>query len=188
MSCNPAIGGLAKGHIVREIDALGGEMGRAADATGIQYRRLNQSKGPAVRSTRCQSDRGRYHQYMRGVVEAQANLTVLEAEVSDLLASEDGIRGVRLASGEEIIASKVVLAAGTFLNGLLHFGLRSCDGGRIDDHASSGPSAALQRLGLKLGRLKTGTCPRLAADSIALQCLRAPGGRRAASALLRRRR
>lgn len=176
MSCNPAIGGLAKGHIVREIDALGGEMGRAADATGIQYRRLNLSKGPAVRSTRCQSDRRRYHEYMRSAVEAQPNLTVLEAQVSDLITQESvrpepvegrtRVRGVRLASGEEIAASCVIVAAGTFLNGLLHFGMESRAGGRIGDHASKGISAALMRLGLKLGRLKTGTCPRLAAESI----------------------
>ncbi len=166
MSCNPAIGGLAKGHIVREIDALGGEMARAADATGIQFRRLNRSKGPAVRSTRCQSDRRRYHEYMRSVIESQPNLSVLEGEAIDLLTSGGKIRGARLASGEEIAAERVVLAAGTFLNGLLHFGMRSSEGGRIGDPASAGISAALARLGLKLGRLKTGTCPRLAADSI----------------------
>jgi tRNA uridine 5-carboxymethylaminomethyl modification enzyme len=166
MSCNPAIGGLAKGHLVREIDALGGEMGRAADATGIQYRRLNLSKGPAVQATRCQSDRARYHAYMQRAIESQPNLEIIEAKIEDLLVEGGRARGVRTAVGDAIEARRVVLAAGTFLNGLLHFGMEARPGGRIGDHAGSGISAALARLGVSLGRLKTGTCPRLARGSI----------------------
>jgi tRNA uridine 5-carboxymethylaminomethyl modification enzyme len=166
MSCNPAIGGLAKGHIVCEIDALGGEMGRAADATGIQYRRLNMSKGPAVRATRCQSDRGLYHRYMRKVLEDQENLDLVEAEVEEILVEGGCVRGVRTESGEEIVSKRVVLAAGTFMRGLLHFGMKSFDGGRIGDHACLGLSGSLERLGFKLGRLKTGTCPRLRSNTI----------------------
>ncbi len=197
MSCNPAIGGLAKGHIVREIDALGGEMGRAADATGIQYRRLNMSKGPAVRATRCQSDRRRYHLYMRGVLEAQSNLDILEAEVIDIPVCDGCVQGVTVVpplckgrlggvdrdlppltppclSGRQaykggatkIEAARVIVSAGTFMNGLLHFGMESKSGGRIGDHASAGISNSLRGIGFQLGRLKTGTCPRIASDSI----------------------
>lgn len=166
MSCNPAIGGLAKGHIVCEIDALGGEMARAADATGIQFRRLNMSKGPAVRATRCQSDRRRYHIYMRERVEAQENLEVVEAEVTDLLVDDGNVLGILTAGGRKIRSKKIVVSAGTFMRGLLHFGMESKDGGRIGDHSSSGLSASLSNLGLKLGRLKTGTCPRLKSDTI----------------------
>jgi len=166
MSCNPAIGGLAKGHIVRELDALGGEMARAADATGIQFRRLNMSKGPAVRATRCQSDRDRYHSYMRAVLESQAGLGLLEGEASEVLAEGGAVRGVRLSSGEIIEAEKVVLSAGTFMRGLLHFGMEHVSGGRIGDESCEGMSASLAELGFELGRLKTGTCPRVARDSI----------------------
>ncbi len=153
MSCNPAIGGLAKGHIVREIDALGGEMGRTADATGIQFRRLNMSKGPAVRSTRCQSDRALYHKRMREVLEHEPNITLREEIAEDIPALLE--RG-----------KKVIITTGTFLNGLLHFGMEHKDGGRIDDFASKGLSASLRNLGFEMGRLKTGTCPRLDKNTI----------------------
>lgn len=176
MSCNPAIGGLAKGHIVREIDALGGEMARAADATGIQFRRLNMSKGPAVRATRCQSDRAKYHKHMRAVLEKQPNLKIIEAEVCDLIVKGNSICGVRLVSGEEIKAVRVIISAGTFMNGLMHFGMEHKEGGRIGDNSTSGISAALAMLGFKLGRLKTGTCPRVARDSVNFDlCLRQDG-------------
>jgi tRNA uridine 5-carboxymethylaminomethyl modification enzyme len=176
MSCNPAIGGLAKGHIVCEIDALGGEMGRAADATGIQYRRLNMSKGPAVRATRCQSDRGLYHRYMREVLERQEGLDLIEAEVEGIIARDGCARGVRTESGERIEAKRVVLSAGTFMRGLLHFGMKSFDGGRIGDHACHNLSDSLEGLGFRLGRLKTGTCPRLRSNTIDYsQCARQDG-------------
>ena len=166
MSCNPAIGGLAKGHLVREVDALGGEIGKAADATGIQYRRLNMSKGPAVRATRCQSDRKRYHQYMRGVLEARENLDLLEDQVEDIIVENGTVVEVRTTKTGGIPASKVIVAAGTFMNGLLHFGMEARAGGRIGDPAATYLSRSLRALGFKLGRLKTGTCPRLARDSI----------------------
>ncbi|MFH1830546.1 MAG: tRNA uridine-5-carboxymethylaminomethyl(34) synthesis enzyme MnmG [Pseudomonadota bacterium] len=166
MSCNPAIGGLAKGHIVREIDALGGEMGRVADATGIQFRRLNMSKGPAVRATRCQSDRDKYHKYMRSVLEAQDNLDFLETEIKGFVVEDGCIRGVITNSNERISAKRVILAAGTFMKGLLHFGMDAVEGGRINDHTSKGLSDALSKLGFNIQRLKTGTCPRIASHTI----------------------
>lgn len=167
MSCNPAIGGLAKGHLVREIDALGGEMGRAADATGIQFRRLNMSKGPAVRATRCQSDRMRYHLYMRALIESVPTITIFEDEAIELVV--DGnlkIAAVRTKSGEEIPCSKAIVTTGTFLKGLLHFGMESIPGGRIADHTSIDLSNSLSALGFEMGRLKTGTCPRLRRSTI----------------------
>ncbi len=166
MSCNPAIGGLGKGHIVREIDALGGEMGRAADATGIQYRRLNMSKGPAVRATRCQSDREHYHRYMRLALKHQKNLDIIEEEVLEILVKGGSAYGVLTSSGKKIEAKRVILAAGTFMRGLLHFGMKEIPGGRIGDHASLGLSSCLENMGFALSRLKTGTCPRLKSDSI----------------------
>jgi tRNA uridine 5-carboxymethylaminomethyl modification enzyme len=176
MSCNPAIGGLGKGHIVREIDALGGEMGRAADATGIQYRRLNMSKGPAVRATRCQSDRSKYHSYMRSALEAQHNLELLEDEVADFIVENKSICGVVTSSHKNIFASCVIVCAGTFMNGIMHFGMETAQGGRIGDHASKGLSIALTKHGFKLGRLKTGTCPRLDGRTIDYsRCVRQDG-------------
>jgi len=166
MSCNPAIGGLAKGHLVREIDALGGEMGRAADETGIQFRRLNMSKGPAVRATRCQSDRKLYRGYMRAVLEGQKNLILMEGKAASIQIRGNVVCGVLLENGESIQAKKVVVTAGTFLKGLMHFGMDSVEGGRIGGFASTQLSNCLLGLGFKLGRLKTGTCPRLKADSI----------------------
>ena len=186
MSCNPAIGGLAKGHIVREIDALGGEMGRAADATGIQFRTLNASKGPAVRATRCQSDRALYSRHMRGALEAQDRLDIEEGEVQDILTQNGAVRGVKIALSRDsrrrksgllcLESGRVIVSAGTFLRGLLHFGMESIEGGRIGDHSSRSLSASLEGLGLKLGRLKTGTCPRLARDTVDFsRCVRQDG-------------
>lgn len=175
MSCNPAIGGLAKGHIAREIDALGGEMARAADATGIQFRRLNMSKGPAVRATRCQSDRARYHLYMRGAIEAEANISIVEDEAQDILVAGRKVAGIKMRGGT-IYASRVVIAVGTFMHGLLHFGMESRPGGRVGDHNADALPQSLAHLGFKLGRLKTGTCPRLAKDTIDLSaCQRQDG-------------
>lgn len=176
MSCNPAIGGLGKGHIVREIDALGGEMGRAADSTGIQFRRLNMSKGPAVRATRCQSDRERYHMYMRAVIEGQAGLDLIEAEAAEIVAQNHAVSGVRTKSGDCIHAGRVILAAGTFMRGLMHFGMEHVPGGRIGDDACDEIAGSLARMGFPLARLKTGTCPRLARDSIDFsKCARQEG-------------
>lgn len=163
MSCNPAIGGLAKGHLVREIDALGGEMGVAADLTGIQFRRLNMSKGPAVRATRCQSDRNSYMRHVQGALQG---IEIREAIVEDIVAEDGVVRGVKTEAGEFIAAKNVIISTGTFLNGLLHYGMEHIEGGRAGDFAAHGISKSLLQLGFKLGRLKTGTCPRLKRESI----------------------
>jgi tRNA uridine 5-carboxymethylaminomethyl modification enzyme len=161
MSCNPAIGGLGKGHLVREIDALDGLMGRAADAAGIQFRLLNRRKGPAVRGPRTQADRKLYKQAMRGAIESQPNLSVIEGEVVDLVLADDRVAGVTTASGETIACGAVVLTTGTFLRGLIHIGERHFPAGRMNEKASVGLSGTFARAGFKLGRLKTGTPPRL---------------------------
>ncbi len=165
MSCNPAIGGVAKGHLVREIDALGGEMGRAADHSAVQYRTLNESKGPAVRATRAQADRTLYRLYMKGVLENTEGLYLRQAMVERLLVEETkkGIRikGVEVATGERFLAPCVVVTVGTFLRGLIHIGLENHPGGRAGDAPSIGLSESLRQLGFRMGRLKTGTCPRL---------------------------
>lgn len=162
MSCNPAIGGLAKGQIVREIDALDGLMGRVADQGGIQFRILNASKGPAVRGPRCQADRKLYREAMRAALEAQENLTIVAASAEDLTLGPDGaISGVITADGTEYQAKAVVITTGTFLCGLLHVGPEKTPGGRINEPPSIGLSNALKRIGFTLGRLKTGTPARL---------------------------
>jgi tRNA uridine 5-carboxymethylaminomethyl modification enzyme len=163
MSCNPAIGGLAKGHLVREIDALDGGMGRWADAAGIQFRVLNRSKGPAVQGPRAQADRALYRRAVRAGLEAQDNLTLVAGAVEDLIAVPDGRRilGVRVADGREYRAACVVLTTGTFLRGVLHVGPSQTPGGRVGEAPCLGLSAALSRLGLDVGRLKTGTPARL---------------------------
>lgn len=166
MSCNPAIGGLAKGHLVREIDALGGEMGRAADETGIQFRRLNMSKGPAVRATRCQSDRKMYRKHMRRSLESPSNLKLREGIVAEIMVGDGSVQGVVLEDGGPIEAKRVVVTTGTFLRGLLHFGMEHVEGGRIGGFSSNRLSRSLRNLGFELGRLKTGTCPRLKAGTI----------------------
>ena len=161
MSCNPAIGGQAKGQIVREIDALGGEMARVADSSAIQYRLLNRSKGPAVQSPRAQCDRRAYAQAMQAVLRRQPNLHVLEETVADILARGDEVAGVVCESGRRLSARAVVLTAGTFLRGVLHCGPKTWPGGRIDEAPADRLSQGLERLGLALGRLKTGTPPRV---------------------------
>ncbi|WP_029459825.1 tRNA uridine-5-carboxymethylaminomethyl(34) synthesis enzyme MnmG [Solidesulfovibrio alcoholivorans] len=166
LSCNPAIGGLAKGHMVREIDALGGMMGLWADAAGIQFRTLNTRKGPAVRATRAQIDRDAYMAVVKRAVFAQENLDVRQDTVEEVLAENGRASGVATGSGEIFPARAVLLTTGTFLSGLIHIGLTKRRGGRLGDPAAEGLSASLRRHGLVLGRLKTGTTPRLLAKSI----------------------
>lgn len=161
MSCNPAIGGIGKGHLVREIDALGGEMGRAADECGIQFRKLNTRKGPAVRATRAQIDKGRYRSRMKSVLESTRHLAVLQAEAVGLVVRGGLIRAVLTDAADEISCCALVLTTGTFLNGSMHVGDRQTPGGRAGDRAATSLSSSLRRFGLELGRLKTGTCPRL---------------------------
>ncbi|MEE8574358.1 MAG: tRNA uridine-5-carboxymethylaminomethyl(34) synthesis enzyme MnmG, partial [Thermodesulfobacteriota bacterium] len=166
MSCNPAIGGIAKGHLVKEIDALGGEMAKAIDYAGIQFRTINASKGPAVRASRAQADRKLYKEYMRNVLESTDGLNLHEGLVDSLIVKDDTVQGVKLESGECFYAPKVVITAGTFLKGLLHFGMESAQGGRVDDGSSVGLSDSIKGLGFKMGRMKTGTCPRLDSRTI----------------------
>lgn len=166
MSCNPAIGGLGKGHLVREIDALDGLMGRVADVAGIQFRLLNRRKGPAVRGPRTQADRKLYRQAMQAALQAQAGLHILEGEVADLFTEHGHVAGVSMADGTEIAAGAVVLTTGTFLRGLIHIGDKTVVAGRMNEQATLGLSQTLIRLGLQLGRLKTGTPPRLDGKSI----------------------
>jgi len=161
MSCNPAIGGLGKGHLVREIDALDGLMGRVADVAGIQFRVLNRRKGPAVRGPRAQADRKLYARAMQQAISETANLTVIEAEAEDLMLDGGRIGGLKLADEREIRAGAVVLTTGTFLRGLIHIGERQTPAGRVGEAPAVGLSLTLERLGFALGRLKTGTPPRL---------------------------
>ena len=161
MSCNPAIGGIAKGHLVREIDALGGIMGRVIDRTGIQFRLLNRSRGPAVQSPRAQADRALYRKEMRATLENTPNLHLRQGMVADLLVRNGKIQGVALQDGRKIGASAVVIAAGTFLNGLVHTGRKTYSAGRVGEPASIELADNLRRLGFPVGRLKTGTPPRL---------------------------
>ena len=166
MSCNPAIGGIGKGHLVKEIDALGGEMGRAIDETGIQFRVLNTKKGPAVRASRAQADKARYRERMKRVLEATSSLTLRQGSVESLIVEEGKVKGVETQVGERFYGRKVILTTGTFLKGLIHIGDRNYSAGRAGDFAVHGLSEALVRLGFKVGRLKTGTCPRLDARTI----------------------
>jgi tRNA uridine 5-carboxymethylaminomethyl modification enzyme len=161
MSCNPAIGGLAKGHLVKEIDALGGEMARATDLTATQFRQLNATKGPAVRSSRAQVDRERYRRYMLRVVQDQENLSVEECSVEEILVEEDRVVGIRTDSARTLETRVLILAPGTFMNGLIHIGLTHFPAGRMGDAPSIGLAASLKGLGFRMGRLKTGTTPRL---------------------------
>ncbi len=166
MSCNPAIGGLAKGHLVREIDALGGEMARVTDRAGIQFRMLNMSKGPAVWSLRAQADRVLYRLEMRKVIEARANLDIKQALVDKIIAEDGKVHGVFTTLGIFYGARAAVVTTGTFLKGLIHIGLENFPAGRAGEFPSIGLSDSLQQLGLKMGRLKTGTPPRLDAKTI----------------------
>ena len=166
MSCNPAIGGLAKGHLVREIDALGGEMARNIDATGIQFRVLNTKKGPAVRASRAQADRDLYRARMKQVVEDQAGLDLKQAQVVKLLVEGEQITGVETRDGLLFLAPTVILTTGTFMRGLIHVGLVNYPGGRAGEPPSEGLSDHLRSLGFSVGRLKTGTPPRLSAATI----------------------
>ncbi len=161
MSCNPAIGGLGKGHLVREIDALDGVMGRVADRAGIQFRLLNRRKGPAVQGPRTQADRALYKAAMQAEIRSRANLDVLEAEVSDLIVTSGTIAGVTLSDGGRVHARAVILTTGTFLRGIIHIGDQRSSGGRMGDAASVPLAERIESLGLPLGRLKTGTPPRL---------------------------
>ena len=166
MSCNPAVGGLAKGHLVKEIDALGGEMAKATDETGIQFRQLNTGKGPAVRSSRAQVDRQGYRLRMKRTVEGQQNLTIKEATVEEILVDGNQIIGVKTDLNETIQTKALILAPGTFLNGLIHIGLTRFSAGRMGDPPSIGLSESLKKLGFQIGRLKTGTTPRLDSNTI----------------------
>ena len=166
MSCNPAIGGLAKGHIVREIDALGGEMGRAADMTGLQFRMLNKKKGPAVWAPRAQCDKKAYQGFLKWACERQERLDLKQGQVTRLLVEDRRAVGVETDLGIQYSASTVVLTAGTFLRGLLHLGMTQRPGGRLGEASAIGLSESLRELGLEIGRLKTGTPPRLLRNSI----------------------
>jgi len=168
MSCNPAIGGLGKGHLVREIDALDGLMGRIIDKAGIQFRMLNASKGPAVRGPRAQADRELYKKYMLEALKEQENLSLIEAAVEGLIHDENdnSIHGIILADGTNIFAKTVVLTSGTFLNGVMFTGHQTCIGGRVNDVSCEGITPYLKRCGLKIGRLKTGTPARLNGKTI----------------------
>jgi tRNA uridine 5-carboxymethylaminomethyl modification enzyme len=166
MSCNPAVGGLAKGHLVKEIDALGGEMAKATDETGIQFRQLNDTRGPAVRSSRAQVDRQEYRLRMKRTVEHQEDLSIREATVEEILIEENQVIGVKTDSSEILRAKALVLAPGTFLNGLIHIGLEHFPSGRMGDPPSIGLSESLKHFGFRMGRLKTGTTPRLDGKTI----------------------
>jgi tRNA uridine 5-carboxymethylaminomethyl modification enzyme len=166
MSCNPAIGGLGKGHLVREVDALDGLMGRVADAGGIQFRVLNRRKGPAVRGPRAQADRKLYSAAMQAAIRETANLVVVEGEADELLVVEGRLRGVRLSDGRELTAGAIVVTTGTFLRGLIHLGEKNWPAGRVGEAPALGLSSSFERIGFKLGRLKTGTPPRLDGTTI----------------------
>jgi tRNA uridine 5-carboxymethylaminomethyl modification enzyme len=166
MSCNPAIGGLGKGHLVREVDALDGLMGRAADAGGIQFRMLNRRKGPAVRGPRAQADRKLYAAAMQAAIRETANLSVIEGEADELVVADDRVTGIRLADGRELSAGAVVITTGTFLRGLIHLGEKNWPAGRVGEAPALGLSKSFESAGFTLGRLKTGTPPRLDGTTI----------------------
>ncbi|HCU59428.1 MAG TPA: tRNA uridine-5-carboxymethylaminomethyl(34) synthesis enzyme MnmG [Alphaproteobacteria bacterium] len=176
MSCNPAIGGLGKGHLVREVDALDGLMGRVIDKAGIQFRMLNASKGPAVRGPRAQADRELYKKYMLEALQAQKNLTIIEGAVEGLFFDKQGIHGITLSNGENISAKAVVLTTGTFLNGVMFIGHETSVGGRVGDVSCKGITVYLKEMGLDLGRLKTGTPARLNGDTINWSVLETQSG------------
>src|ERR1700743_954106 len=166
MSCNPAIGGLGKGHLVREVDALDGLMGRVADAGGIQFRVLNRRKGPAVRGPRAQADRKLYADAMQAAIRDIANLTVIEGGAEELLVSEARVTGIGLADGREFSTGAIVITTGTFLRGLIHLGEKNWPAGRVGEAPAMGLSTSFERAGFTLGRLKPGTPPRLDGSTI----------------------
>jgi len=166
LSCNPAIGGLAKGHLVREIDALGGIMAKVTDTAGIQFRMLNRSKGPAVWSLRAQADRIFYNVYMRKFLEAQENLVIKQAMVDEIVVENGRIKGIITSLDVFYGAQAVIITPGTFLNGLIHIGPESFEAGRAGEFPSKRLSESIKKLGLKMGRLKTGTPPRIDAKTI----------------------
>src|SRR5213595_842599 len=166
MSCNPAIGGLAKGHLAREIDALGGEMGKVTDMTGLQFRMLNTKKGPSVWAPRAQCDKKAYQFRMKWVCERQSNLDVKQGQVSKLIETNGHVTGVETNLGVRYLGSTVIITTGTFLRGIMHIGQTTQAGGRSGESASMGLSDSLKEIGLELGRLKTGTPPRLTRRSI----------------------
>ena len=166
MSCNPSIGGIGKGHLVKEIDAMGGIMARATDEAGIQFRILNQSKGPAVRATRAQADRILYKAVIRRTIENQSNLWLFQQSVDDVILKNNNIEGVVTKMGLSFYASNVVLTAGTFLGGLIHIGLQNYEAGRAGDPSATVLAQKLKELHLPVGRLKTGTPPRIDGRSV----------------------
>src|SRR5476649_1380991 len=176
MSCNPAIGGLGKGHLVREDDALDGLMGRVADAAGIQFRMLNRRKGPAVRGPRAQADRKLYAAAMQAAIRETPNLTVIEAEADDLVIENGRVCGVKFADGREISCGAVVLTTGTFLRGVIHIGEKQVPAGRVGEAPALGLSKTLEKAGFTLGRLKTGTPPRLDGRTINWSALEMQSG------------
>jgi len=176
MSCNPAIGGLGKGHLVREIDALDGLMGKVIDKAGIQFRMLNASKGPAVRGPRAQADRSLYRKYMLEALQAQPNLELIEAAATGLIVDKNTVHGVVINNAESLMAEAVVLTTGTFLNGVMFIGHKTSVGGRVGDISCSGITPYLKEAGLKVGRLKTGTPARLNADTINFDILERQSG------------
>jgi len=166
MSCNPAIGGLGKGQLVKEVDALGGEMGKAIDETGIQFRLLNTGKGPAVRSSRAQADRKKYREYMKRTLEKQSRLDLKQAVVEKVLIENEEVEGVQTYLKERFLGAAVILSPGTFLDGLIHIGLVHFPGGRMGEFPATALSQSLRDLGFRIGRFKTGTCPRLDGKTI----------------------
>ena len=166
MSCNPAIGGIGKGHLVKEIDALGGEMGRAIDETGIQFRTLNTRKGPAVRASRAQADKALYRQRMKRILENCPDLALRQGSVETLIVERGEVKGVETQIGERFFGRRVILTTGTFLRGLIHVGDKNYSAGRAGDFAVQGLSESLVHMGFRVGRLKTGTCPRLDSRTI----------------------
>ena len=175
-SCNPAVGGLAKGHLVKELDALGGQMGLTTDAVGIQFRVLNESKGPAVRGSRAQIDMDRYRVYMRNLLLNTPNLDVTQEIATQILTQNGQISGVKTHLGNEYKTSKLIITTGTFLNGLIHVGFNKLQAGRVGEFSSVNLSQSLRDHGFTLGRLKTGTCPRVDAKSIDFSALEVQDG------------
>ena len=175
-SCNPAIGGLAKGHLVKEIDALGGQMGLTTDAVGIQFRVLNESKGPAVRGSRAQIDMDRYRVYMRNLLLNTPNLEISQEIATEILSENGEVTGVKTHLNNIYNAKKVIITTGTFLNGLIHVGFNKLEAGRVGELSAKNLSSSLRELGLNLGRLKTGTCPRIDAKTINFEILEKQDG------------